>query len=410
MQINILEVQGEQEYAAKSTPPPLALYVHWPFCVSKCPYSDFNSHVRARGIDEAAFAQAFSQELTTWAHKLPKQTITSIFFGGGTPSLMSITTCAHILNTISDLWTLDSQVEITLEANPNSVDQTRFEGYRHAGVNRISLGLQSLKPHALAFLGRQHSVDEGLKAVELTARLFPRYSFDLIYGRPQQTCEDWVQELTHALSYVGDHISLYQLTIEPRTPFFRHHARGQFTIPNDEEARALYTCTADLCADHGLMAYEVSNYAKPGGQSRHNLTYWRYGDYLGVGPGAHSRVHKNGQLTACLTEKHPERWVQRVSHNTYGCCEEMPLSPTQQGLEFLLMGLRLSEGVDLKRLTQLSGITLSEDRIALLKDEGLIACEVPHRLRLTPQGRLVLNAVIEFLWDTKSEKILERIL
>lgn len=410
MQTNSLGAREDQEYLIKSASSSLALYVHWPFCVSKCPYCDFNSHVRARGVDEAAFAQAFSQELITWAHNLPKQIITSIFFGGGTPSLMSVTTCAHILNTISQLWTLDPHVEITLEANPNSVDQTRFEGYRHVGVNRISLGLQSLNPDALAFLGRQHSVEEGLKAVELTARLFPRYSFDLIYGRPQQTCEDWTQELEKALTYVGDHISLYQLTIEPRTPFFGHHARGLFTIPNEEEARALYTCTTDLCADFGLTAYEVSNYAKPGGQSRHNLTYWRYGDYLGVGPGAHSRVHKNGQLIACLTEKHPERWVQRVHDYGHGFCEETPLTPTQQGLEFLLMGLRLSEGVDLRRLAQLSGITLCSDRMNTLKNEGLVSYETSHYLALTPQGRLVLNAVIEFLWDNEPTKILERIL
>jgi oxygen-independent coproporphyrinogen-3 oxidase len=382
------------------SPSSFGVYIHWPFCVSKCPYCDFNSHVRSQGIDEDAFAEAFEQELTTWSRQLDYTSVTSIFFGGGTPSLMSVRTCARILNRISQLWTLNENVEITLEANPNSVDQTHFEGYRDAGVNRISLGLQSLIPNALTFLGRKHSVEEGLRALELITRLFPRYSFDLIYGRPQQSWQEWKQELEKALTYVGDHISLYQLTIEPRTPFFTHHARGLFTLPNDEHARNLYNGTTDLCSAHGLIAYEVSNYAKPGGESRHNLTYWRYKDYLGIGPGAHSRVHNNEGFIACSTEKHPERWVERVRQNGHGCCEKTILSPYEQGLEYMLMGLRLSEGIDRDHLYALSGITLSEERIQTLKSEGLIRnCTTTH-LALTPHGRLVLNAVIDFLWKT----------
>ena len=326
------------------------IYVHWPFCASKCPYCDFNSHVRAGGIDENRFLRAYRRELHHWAGLAPSRTIGSIFFGGGTPSLMSATTIAAILDEISHLWTVDAGAEITLEANPSSVEATRFRDYRTAGINRVSLGVQSLVDADLRGLGRLHTVGEALAAIDVSRATFDRFSFDLIYARPGQTLTSWQAELTQALRLAGRHLSLYQLTIEAGTPFAELHARGKLRVPDDELAHDFYELTQGLTEQAGLPAYEVSNHAAPGEECRHNLLYWRYGEYAGIGPGAHGRVVVDGARHATLTERQPERWLGRVEADGHGTVESTPLSRAEQADEALLMGLRLTEGVDLGRL------------------------------------------------------------
>jgi len=370
------------------------IYIHWPFCASKCPYCDFNSHVRAGGIDEDRFLRAYLRELAHWAGLAPARTVGSIFFGGGTPSLMSAATVATVLDAIAGLWTVDADAEITLEANPSSVEAARFRGYRQAGVNRVSLGVQSLNDADLRSLGRLHTAEEALTAINVSRETFQRSSFDLIYARPGQTLQDWRQELQRALTVADRHLSLYQLTIEPETPFAELHARGKLEVPDNELAHDLYEVTQELTERAGLPAYEISNHAAPGEECRHNLLYWRYGEYAGIGPGAHGRAVIAGTRHATSTERQPERWAECVEAEGHGVVESAPLSRSEQADEALLMGLRLGEGLDLGRLAGLSGLRPKADVVQELADAGLIERLGPGRLRASRSGRIVLNAVV----------------
>jgi putative oxygen-independent coproporphyrinogen III oxidase len=370
------------------------VYVHWPFCASKCPYCDFNSHVRSGGVDESRFLNATLAELAFWARRTPGHTVGSIFFGGGTPSLMSPATVGAVLNAIARQWRWAGNIEITLEANPSSVEADRFRGYRAAGVNRVSLGVQSFSDAELSRLGRLHTASEAHAAIAVAARTFDRFSFDLIYARPHQTRHAWREELNHALRLAGRHLSLYQLTIEPQTPFAELETRGKLTMPDVDLARDLYEVTQDLTERAGLPAYEISNHAAPGEECRHNLLYWRYGTYVGVGAGAHGRVIVDGKRWATLTERHPERWAERVEACGVGTVETTSLGAAEQADEALLMGLRLTEGLDLARLTALSRRRPSPAAVGQLIDLGLLEWCAKHRLRATRQGRFVLNELV----------------
>ncbi len=373
---------------------PFAVYLHWPFCLSKCPYCDFNSHVRHGGIDEARFVRAFGTEIASTAERVPGRSVSSIFFGGGTPSLMQPSSVAAILEAIAKHWTIAPDAEITLEANPTSVEAGRFRGYRAAGVNRVSLGVQSLDDGVLKELGRMHTAEEALAAVALARAIFPRYSFDLIYARPRQTLDSWAFELRRALDEAGDHLSLYQLTIEPETPFFALHAAGKLPTPDDDLGREFYDLTQAICGEAGLPAYEISNHARPGGECRHNLVYWRGHDYAGIGPGAHGRLTLDGRRTATETDKRPETWLMRVEGTGSGLIVDETLTQSEAADEFLLMGLRLAEGIDPARFTAISGRTLDPNRIAILRDEGAVEATPDGRLRVTQSGFPVLDAVV----------------
>ena len=370
------------------------VYVHWPFCASKCPYCDFNSHVRAGGIDEARFVRACVREVDHWAVLAPGREVTSIFFGGGTPSLMSPNAVATVLDAIAGAWRLAPGVEITLEANPSSVEAARFRGYRAAGVNRVSLGVQSLIEADLRALGRRHTVDEALAAIEVARSTFDRFSFDLIYARPNQTPDLWREELARALSIAGRHLSLYHLTIEPETPYAALHARGKLTVPDGEAAHALYEVTQELTEREGLPAYEISNHAARGEECRHNLTYWRYGEYAGIGAGAHGRVTRSGARLATSTERSPERWLARVEVDGHGMIEQQALNRGEQADEALLMGLRLSEGLDLMRFAAVCGMTPAGPAIDELVGMGLLERAGESRLCATRSGRIVLNEIV----------------
>jgi len=373
---------------------PFAVYVHWPFCLSKCPYCDFNSHVRHGGIDEARFVRAFEAEIAATAARVPGRSVGSIFFGGGTPSLMQPCSVQAILDAIARHWSIAPDAEITLEANPTSVEASRFRGYRTAGVNRISLGVQALDDAVLKELGRMHTVDEALAAVALARSIFPRYSFDLIYARTRQTLQSWGVELWRALDQVGDHLSLYQLTVEPETPFFALHGAGKLTLPDEDLARDFYDLTQAICAEAGLPAYEISNHARPGGECRHNLVYWRGHDYVGVGPGAHGRLTLGGRRFATETEKRPESWLMRVEATGSGLIADEKLSASETADEYLLMGLRLAEGIEPARFTAISGRELDPQRIAVLREEGAVEATADGRLRVTQSGFPVLDAVV----------------
>jgi putative oxygen-independent coproporphyrinogen III oxidase len=370
------------------------VYIHWPFCLSKCPYCDFNSHVRHAAIDEARFARAFAAEIEATAARVPERTVSSIFFGGGTPSLMQPETIAAVLDAIARHWSIAAGAEVTLEANPTSVEATRFRGYRTAGVNRVSLGVQALDDRALTELGRLHSAREALDAVDVARGVFDRYSFDLIYARPGQTPQQWGNELKQALGEAGEHLSLYQLTIEADTPFATLHATGKLKTPDEDTARALYDTTQEICAAHGLPAYEISNHARPGGECRHNLIYWRAHQYAGIGPGAHGRLDIDGARHATATEKRPESWLMRVEASGHGVIGDDVLTREERCDEFLLMGLRLAEGIDLERYAELAGRALDPQRIAALREHGLIETTVEGRLRVTLPGFPVLDAVV----------------
>jgi putative oxygen-independent coproporphyrinogen III oxidase len=374
--------------------PGFGVYVHWPFCLSKCPYCDFNSHVRHAAIDEARFARAFASEIAHAAAQVPGRTVSSIFFGGGTPSLMAPQTTGAILDSIAQHWSIAPDVEVTLEANPTSVEATRFRGLRTAGVNRVSLGVQSLDDAALAQLGRLHSSREALDAVAIARATFERFSFDLIYARPNQTPQAWRAELDRALDESSEHLSLYQLTIEADTPFATLHAAGKLRVPDLDTARALYDLTQEITAARGLPAYEVSNHARPGAECRHNLIYWRYGEYVGVGPGAHGRIVMNGARVATATEKQPERWLERVENHGNGLVVEEALGREEQADELLLMGLRLAEGIDPARFAATAGRPLDADRIADLCAQDLLEIDGSGRLRVTPAGFPLLDAVV----------------
>jgi len=377
-----------------------AVYVHWPFCAAKCPYCDFNSHVRHGGIDEPRFARAYRAELGHMAQRLPDSIVKSIFFGGGTPSLMRPETVAAIIEEIAALWPLAGDAEITLEANPTSVEADRFAGYRSAGVNRLSLGVQSLHDEDLKALGRLHTAHEAIAAFDIARATFPRVSFDLIYGRPGRDAAHWARELARALDLAIDHLSLYQLTIEENTPFFDLAARGKLRLPEEDLARALYDVAQELCDKAGLPAYEISNHAVPGAESRHNLVYWRGGDYAGVGAGAHGRITDKGRRIATDTLKSPEAWLDQVELQGHGIAGEEALSPRAMAEEYLLMGLRLSEGISLSRYAGIAGIPLSIERIRPLADLKFVEQPVPDRLRATAQGRPLLNSLIAALADS----------
>jgi oxygen-independent coproporphyrinogen-3 oxidase len=378
----------------ESRDPGFGVYVHWPFCAAKCPYCDFNSHVRHQAVDQERFAAAFDAEMETMRSRTGPRDVTSIFLGGGTPSLMKPETVGSILDAVARHWTVSEGIEVTLEANPSSVEAERFLGYRAAGVNRVSLGVQALNDKDLRFLGRLHDVDEALRAIDLARRTFPRLSFDLIYARPGQTPDLWAAELQEAIGHAADHLSLYQLTIEEGTRFHALHAAGKFDIPDGELAAELYRVTQEVTAAHGLPAYEISNHAKPGAESRHNLTYWRYGEYVGVGPGAHGRFVEGGRRVVTVAEKMPETWANLVEAKGHGIVDGETLTRSEEADEFLLMGLRLAEGIDLTRYEQLSGKSFSPARLTTLQDEGLVAPIGNSRLRATPSGMIVLDAVV----------------
>jgi putative oxygen-independent coproporphyrinogen III oxidase len=368
---------------------PFGIYVHWPFCRAKCPYCDFNSHVRHQPVNAMGFADAIARELTWFAGQTPGRTVSSLFFGGGTPSLMPPQAVAHVLDHVASKWPISPDCEITLEANPTSVEAENFRGYRTAGVNRVSVGVQSLIESDLKALGRQHTPEEALAAFRLAAQIFPRVSFDMIYARPHQTIAQWTDELSRALAEQQGHMSLYQLTIEPETAYFDLHAKGALNVPDDDLGAALYDVTQELTASHGLAAYEVSNHAAAGQESRHNLLYWRYGEYAGAGPGAHSRI--NGR--ALVMEKHPETWLKAVTAGANGLSGEEAISPAQQADEMLLMGLRLQEGIDLLRYERLKGTGIDAAKASELETLGLITRQ-GGKLTATQAGRRVLNAVI----------------
>ena len=370
------------------------VYVHWPFCLSKCPYCDFNSHVRHAAVDEDRFARAFAREIETTAARAGGRTVSSIFLGGGTPSLMQPKTVGAILDAIGRHWRVAPDVEVTLEANPTSVEATRFRGYRTAGVNRVSLGVQALDDVSLKALGRLHSAREALDAVAIARTAFDRYSFDLIYARPDQTPAMWAEELKLAIAEAAEHLSLYQLTIEEGTPFFGLHAAGKLQTPDEATARALYDVTQEVCAREGLPAYEISNHARAGAECRHNLVYWRGDEYAGIGPGAHGRLDIGGVRHAIATEKRPEAWLMRVEANGSGVVTDDLLNSEERADEFLLMGLRLAEGIDPRRYAALSGRPLDPRRIALLREEGAISVDPDGRLRVTRSGFPVLDAVV----------------
>lgn len=385
-----------------TTPPDpgFALYVHWPFCASKCPYCDFNSHVREK-VDQPRWAEALLRELDHFADLTPGRTLTSVFFGGGTPSLMPPSTVEAVLKRADERWGLPAGTEVTLEANPTSVEADKFRAFRAAGVNRVSLGIQALNEADLKALGRRHSADEALTAIALARALFPRYSFDLIYARPQQTVAAWRDELSRALDHAVGHLSLYQLTIEEGTQFHTLHARGELVLPEEEVQGELYAATQEVLNQAGLPAYEVSNHARPGQESRHNLTYWRYGDYIGIGPGAHGRLTLPGQgKVATRTHRAPEIWLERTLATGSGAKPFEPVAAADRLTEMLMMGLRLSEGVALDRVVAETGRPLA-DWIDPARLDGLIRHGMLERrganLAATADGRERLNAVLSRL-------------
>ncbi len=367
------------------------VYVHWPFCLSKCPYCDFNSHVAA-SVDMAAWHKAFFRALEWFALRTPGRTVSSVFFGGGTPSLMPPELVGALLERIAALWTVAADAEITLEANPTSSEAGRFRDMAAAGINRLSLGIQALDDAALRMLGRTHSVADALAAWDAARRCFPRASFDLIYGRPGQAPEDWEAELGRALALEPAHLSAYQLTMEPETPFFRLHERGRLVLPDEEDALRMFRITERMTEAAGLPRYEVSNHAVPGEECRHNLLYWRYGEYAGIGPGAHSRlVSAEGRL-ALRAFRAPGRWLAAADRG--GIEEETPLAPHEQAAEYLLMALRTREGADPARLVAPGGGTPAEERLAMLIREGLLRRSESGRIAVTPAGMPVLDRIV----------------
>ena len=377
---------------------PFGIYVHWPYCQAKCPYCDFNSHVRTE-LEEDRWARAIARELEAVAELQngARLEVASIFFGGGTPSLMSGNAAGIVLEQIAKLWPVAADAEITLEANPSSAEQGRFRDYASAGVNRLSVGVQSLDDNALKALGRLHNAAEARRAVDLASSIFPRSSFDLIYARPKQTPKEWAAELSAALEFGTEHMSLYQLTIEPNTPYAVLAREGRLKVPDEEKAATLYGVTQEICEARGLAAYEVSNHAREGAESRHNLIYWRYGDYAGVGPGAHGRLTLNGKRIATSAERLPERWLSAVEEKGAGFATEA-IATEDAAREHLLMVLRLSEGIDLEKYRARWGFAPAADRMEALSAQELVTLE-GGRLKTTPRGRLVLNRVIAELAD-----------
>jgi len=382
-----------------TTGAPLGVYVHWPFCKSKCPYCDFNSHVR-EGVDQARWQRALLAELEHAAREAPDRRVETMFFGGGTPSLMEPETAGALIARTRQLWDSAPDIEITLEANPTSVESARFAALAEAGVNRVSLGVQALDPAALSFLGREHSADEALEAIATARAHFPRHSFDLIYARPGQTAESWLAELERALALAGEHLSLYQLTIERGTRFYAEHARGAFTLPGEEEAARMFEQTQARLEAAGLPAYEISNHAQPGAACRHNLIYWRYQDYVGVGPGAHGRFAEGDAKRATRRASGPENWLALVEAEGHGTAETSVVTGQDRVEEALMMGLRLADGIDRALFASVAGAdpveALGEARLAPLVRAGFLDVQ-PRHLKATPAGRQRLNALLERL-------------
>ena len=379
----------------------LALYIHWPFCISKCPYCDFNSHV-SDSIDQSLWRSALLQELRTEINENPDRCITSVFFGGGTPSLMAPGTVNDILETAAKFWKVDRNLEVTLEANPTSVETGNLNDFKRAGINRLSLGIQSLEDSALKFLGREHSAREALLALDTAREIFPRYSFDLIYCRPHQSLTAWERELTAALEYTGDHISLYQLTIERGTAFFSLWRNGGLTMPDESISAGQFEQTQGILENAGLPAYEISNHAKPGHESQHNLNYWQYGDYVGIGPGAHGRIQHGNQKLAVRRIASPENWRQQVMVESHGIQEKVQLTSAEIFEEMMLMGLRLRRGIDLASLQDKTQQPLfnqiNENALANLISAGFMK-KTPYQLKATRAGRQRLNAIMATLLD-----------
>jgi oxygen-independent coproporphyrinogen-3 oxidase len=372
------------------------LYLHWPFCQSKCPYCDFNSHVAAR-IDQRLWRDAFLAEIARAGRDTSDRILDTVFFGGGTPSLMDPDLVAAILDAIRSTWRTSNSFEVTLEANPSSIEAARFRAYRDAGVNRVSMGMQAMNDADLRALGRLHSAADALRAFDTARATFDRVSFDLIYARQHQTPDDWRAELDRALALGLDHLSLYQLTIEDGTAFGARHAAGKLPgLPDDDRAVALWDITQERTQSAGLPAYEISNHARPGAESRHNLIYWRSGDWLGIGPGAHGRLTLDGTRYATETPRAPGAWLEGVSRETRQGWEHSPLPAAEHATEFLLMGLRLTEGVDLDRYDAIAPRPLDAQVLAGLAEDGMIELD-NRRLRTTSQGRLLLNAVLRAL-------------
>lgn len=372
------------------------IYIHWPFCLSKCPYCDFNSHVR-NTVDHSAWKAALLSELQHAATLTPGRNVQSIYFGGGTPSLMQPDTIAAIIDEITKLWHIGNNVEITLEANPTSVEATKFSNFKSAGINRISMGIQALNDIDLKRLGRMHTTKESMQAFDIAQKNFNRVSFDLIYARQDQTLESWQSELGFALTLAADHLSLYQLTIENGTRFGELYELGKLKgLPDDNLAADMYAVTQEICASAGLNAYEISNYAKEGAESRHNMIYWRYGDYLGIGPGAHGRITLNGTKQATTTPSLPEAWLQKVQSQGHSFQSDEVISKPEQAEEYLMMSLRLSEGTSLSRFQSLYGAPLNQIKINALVEQNLVTCR-NDTLTATQSGRMILNAILKEL-------------
>ncbi len=378
---------------------PLGVYVHWPFCKSKCPYCDFNSHVRD-GVEQARWRTALLRELEHAASEAPDRRVETMFFGGGTPSLMEPETVAALIARTRELWDSAPEIEITLEANPTSVEASRFAALAEAGVNRVSLGVQALDPASLKFLGREHSTDEALEALATARRHFARHSFDLIYARPGQTPEAWAEELERALTLAGEHLSLYQLTIERGTRFFTDHARGTFVLPDEEASAAMFEHTQARLEQAGLPAYEISNHARPGAACRHNLIYWRYQDYVGIGPGAHGRFAVGATKKATRRSSGPEAWLESVERVGHGTAETSTVEGQDLVEEALMMGLRLADGIDRATFASVTGVdpveAIDAARLEPLVRAGFLEVDSTH-LRATSEGRQRLNALLERL-------------
>lgn len=375
------------------------IYVHWPFCAAKCPYCDFNSHV-AETIDHAAWREAYAREIGYYAELTRGKRVSSVFFGGGTPSLMEPETARLVIDEIQRHWHITNDCEITLEANPTSVETEKFRAFQNAGVNRVSIGVQSLREQDLSFLGRKHDAGQAKRAIESAAQVFDRYSFDLIYARPQQTLQAWESELREALTLCRDHLSLYQLTIEKGTPFYMRHERGEFKIPDEELAGDLYELTQDILEAEGMAAYEVSNHARAGKESTHNLTYWRYTDYVGIGPGAHGRLTIDGRKQATRGHRAPDIWLEKVATQGHGAHDFEALDRRDRFVECLMMGMRLAEGVPVARLEEEGGASfanlIAPAKINAMKAEGLLSYD-GETIRATKEGLQRLNGVLGYL-------------
>ena len=375
----------------------IAIYIHWPFCKSKCPYCDFNSHVQ-NSIDNQAWLDAYLKQIASFSHIIKDKSITSIFFGGGTPSLMPANTVNKIIDKLFSLSKTTNNIEITLEANPTSIESQKFVEFKAAGINRVSIGIQSFNETDLKFLGREHSKQEAIEALNIANSIFDNYSFDLIYALPNQTIETWEQELQEAMQYAKHHLSLYQLTIEKGTPFYLQHKNKKFILPDPDQAAALYSFTDDFMSSRGLQPYEISNYALAGFESQHNLAYWRYNQYLGIGPGAHSRVMIDDKLCAVVMHHNPQKWLDNVTSEIMPIQQKTILTKKDILLEYLIMGLRIKEGIELTKLEQLLEKPINQllniKNIKHLRELNYVTLE-NNVLAVTTQGKLLLNKIVE---------------